>query len=389
MDLFNYIKRVFRDAKSRLQENSYESLLSLVNFVPSVAGFSIRGNTIFVPFWILHLSLLFYIYGVGCAVYQIKYAEDARDFIKSFVNVSLLVLIANNSHWFLQKRSLLKTALKEISESDVMATANESFRQKHERSVQKIKRILFIFYGFNLLNATFVYLPHRADVLNSYSMTPCFGMEPLTSSPNREICMTLLCIQEITIMVVVLNYQALLLLLIAYTALMYTLLADEIMTLNNFDRETYYNNPTVKLILPDLVKRHAILLSIIDKLKALYSGSIGVNFGSNAVCISLFFYLPLQEWLQFMPVLVYCFLVFFLYCFLCQRLTNAAELFEMSVYACGWENFELKEKKAIYFMLRQAQKPVEILAADIIPVNISTFATTLQAMFKFVTVVKV
>lgn len=86
---------------------------------------------------------------------------------------SALDNIINNLHYIY--RSLLKTALKEISESDVMATANESFRQKHERSVQKIKRILFIFYGFNLLNATFVYLPHRADVLNSYSMTPCFG----------------------------------------------------------------------------------------------------------------------------------------------------------------------------------------------------------------------
>lgn len=213
-------------------------------------------------------------------------------------------------------------------------------------------------------------------------------MEPLTATPNREICLAMLCAQELTIMTVVLNYQALLLLLIAHTALLYNLLADEIMTLNNFDKNTYYNNPTAKILLPVVIRRHSIILSVIDKLKALYSVPIGVNFGSNAVCMSLFFYLPLQEWLQFMPILVYCFLVFFLYCFLCQRLSNAAEVFEMAVYACGWENFDINERKAVYSMLRQAQKPVELLAADIVPVNISTFATTLQAMFKFVTVVK-
>lgn len=213
-------------------------------------------------------------------------------------------------------------------------------------------------------------------------------MEPLTSSPNREICLALLCAQEFSIMTVVLNYQALLLLLIAHTALLYDLLSAEIMTLNNFDRNLHYNNPAAKDLLPVIIKRHALILSVIDKLKALYSVPIGVNFGSNAVCISLFFYLPLQEWLQFMPILVYCFLVFFLYCFLCQRLSNAAEEFEIAVYACGWENFDRNNRKAVYVMLRQAQRPVELLAADIIPVNISTFATTLQAMFKFVTVVK-
>nr|ARO76417.1 odorant receptor 11 [Conogethes punctiferalis] len=388
MDLFEHVKNTFSNVKTRLKHNTYADLLWLVNIVPSFAGFSILGDTLWAPFWIAHLSLLMYIYGVGCAVYQIRDAQNTGDFIKSFVNVSLFVLIANNSYWFMMKRPLLKSTLADISKSDEMATVNVIFREKHERYLMRIKCILLIFYGFNVGNAAFVYLPHRVDVLNDYAMTPCYGMEPLSSSPNKEICMTLLCLQELSIMTVVLNYQALLLLLIAHTALLYHLLSDEIMTLNNFNKDELYNNPAAKEFLPVIIHRHSIILSVIFKLKALYSVPIGVNFGSNAVCISLFFYLPLQQWLQFMPILVYCFLVFFLYCFLCQRLSNAAEVFEMAVYACGWENFDINERKAVYVMLRQAQKPVELLAADIIPVNISTFATTLQAMFKFVTVVK-
>lgn len=186
-------------------------------------------------------------------------------------------------------------------------------------------------------------------------------------------------------MTVVLNYQALLLFLIAHTAAMYQMLSYEMRNINeNIDN----NKDLAKETLPSLIGRHALTLDVINKLKSLYSVPIGVNFGSNAVCISLFFYLPLQEWLQFLPILVYCFLVFFLYCFLCQRLINSSEVFERSVYCCGWEKFDLREKKLVFVMLRQSQKPVELLAADIIPVNIYTFATTLQAMFKFVTVVK-
>lgn len=206
-------------------------------------------------------------------------------------------------------------------------------------------------------------------------------------SPNREVCLTILGLQELTIMIVVLNYQALLLFLIAHTAAMYQMMAYEMTALNdNYNREE--NKELARVTLSILIDRHALTLDVVDKLKSLYSVPLGVNFSSNAVCISLFFYLPLREWLQFMPILVYCFLVFFLYCFLCQRLINSSEVFERSVYCCGWENFDLKEKKLVFVMLRQSQKQVELLAADIIPVNIYTFATTLRAMFKFITVVK-
>jgi hypothetical protein len=215
------------------------------------------------------------------------------------------------------------------------------------------------------------------------------GMEPITTAPNRQICQTLLFFQECSIITVALSYQSLLLFLIAQTTLLYQLLAEEILTLCDFDQNVHFNNPLVKELLPVIIQRHCLLLSVIKKLKCLYSVPIGIDFGSNAVCICLFFYLPLKEWVQLSPLLIYCFLVFFLYCFLCQRLTNAAELFEHSVYACGWENFNVSEKKAVYIMLRQAQKPVQLLAADIVPVNIATFATTVQAMFKFISVVKV
>lgn len=213
------------------------------------------------------------------------------------------------------------------------------------------------------------------------------GLEPLTSSPNREVCLVILGLQELTISMVVLNYQALMLFLIAHTAVMYQMLALEMTSLNDFSNLKEHQL-FVKRKLPSLIYRHSLTLDVTSTLKSLYRIPLGVNFGSNAVCISLFFYLPFQEWLQFMPILVYCFLVFFLYCFLCQKLINASENFERAVYRCGWENFDLNEKKLVYVMLRQAQKPVEILAADIIPVNIYTFATTLQTMFKFVTVVK-
>ncbi|XP_050667934.1 odorant receptor 10a-like [Leptidea sinapis] len=285
-------------------------------------------------------------------------------------------------------RPLLKTVLRQVTENDKLSQETQSLHEKYKNLLSVVKIIVFIFYGSNLFNAAFIYLPHRVDVSNDYyAMSPCVGLEPLTSSPNREVCLAIQCLQEFTIMMVVLNYQALLLFLIAHTAVMYEMLSEEMFLLDELDHDRN-NNDTIREKLCSLIKRHSITLDIVRNLKLLYSVPLGVNFGSNAVCISLFFYLPLQEWNSFIPILIYCFLVFFLYCYLCQKMINSSEKFERAVYCCGWESFDVKEKKIVYIVLLMAQKPIHILAADIIPVNIYTFATTLQAMFKFVTVVK-
>ncbi|XP_013146147.1 PREDICTED: odorant receptor 67a-like, partial [Papilio polytes] len=333
-------------------------------------------------FWALHFVLLLYIYGLGCLVYQIKFASGPGDFIKSYVNVSIFTLTATSSGWFLMKWPFCKNVLKKVLKNDELSRQSEFIKKRHTKLLSVIKKMLLIFYISNMMNVFFIYMPNRADLQNdNYSMTQCVGLEPLSTSPNREVCQTIILTLELSLVTIVLNYQALLLLLIAHTTSMYQLMADEMTALNE-------DNVNVKEKLPTMIIRHSMTMGTVDDLKFLYSVPIGIHFGSNAVCICLFFYLPLQDWITFIPVLMYCFLVYFLYCFLCQRLINASEEFERAVYCCGWEKFDLNEMRLTYMMLMQAQKPIELLAAGIVPINIYTFATSMQAMFKFVTVVK-
>lgn len=211
-------------------------------------------------------------------------------------------------------------------------------------------------------------------------------MGPLSDTPNRQICKSILFIQEVLLVIIDLNYQTLQLVLISHTAAMYRLLADEMQQLDASQFNTDYE--AIKRKLPSLILRHILSLEIVKNLQSLYSVPMGVNFVLNSVCIALFFYLPSEEWINFCPFLIYCFLVFFLYCYLCQKLIDASEMFERSVYACGWEKYHLKEQKIVYIMLLQAQKLIQLLAADIIPINIYTFATTIQVLYKFITVIK-
>nr|QMS80352.1 odorant receptor [Histia rhodope] len=379
--MFDSIRNYIAYFKNRIKDNNFDSLLWIVNGAPSIVGFNLRKDKIWAPFFVIHMSLLTYVYGVGNVMYQVKYAKNTGDFIESYVNITIMILAAVSGYWFIVYRPPLRVILNLAEENDRLSKTSPIVKKKREKLLATIKIIVFIFYGCNLTNATFVYLPHRVDILSHYAMQPCVGLEPLTSSPNREICLTILCAQELSIMTVVLNYQALWLVLVAHTAVMYQVLSEEMLIVNT-DEEILED----KLL--SFIHRHNVILDITHRLKEIYSMPIGMNLGVNAICMCLFFFMPLSDWFKFMPILVYCFVVFFLNCFLCQRLINASEEFERAVYGCGWENFDVIKKKWVYIMLMNSQKPAQLLAADIIPVNIATFATTMQSMYKFITVFK-
>lgn len=223
----------------------------------------------------------------------------------------------------------------------------------------------------------------RGKLINSLYFS---GFKFITST-QRYLCAIIATVQDICNVVVVIDFQAIILFLVAHTSAMYLLLAKEMIALSKYtEKDGGYT--IVKEKLPSLIHRHILLLKMVTNLKLLYSNPLGVNFGLNAVFICLFSYLPFKQWGAYIPMLFYFFIIFFLYCYLCQKLVNATEIFENAVYCCGWENFQLKEMKSVYIIVKLAQKPVRLLAADMIVVNMYTFASTLQFIFKFVTVLK-
>lgn len=217
-------------------------------------------------------------------------------------------------------------------------------------------------------------------------------MEPLTSFPNRQICMAILAAQELTASVVVTSYDITLLFLFAHTTTIFLMLYEEMESFQDL-AASYDGSIKMRLAisnyLKNIVVRHSLVLTTVAKLQTIYNFSIGISFGFDALSLCLFFVLPLDVSLNFAPLIYYCLFVFFLYCLQGQRITTASEKFEMAVYCCGWENLDAKDQKYILLMLKVAQKPVILYAADVIPIRIHTFANTMQSIYKFVTVFKV
>ncbi|XP_037968024.2 uncharacterized protein LOC119692255 [Plutella xylostella] len=405
-----WLRSSIAKVKLNFKENKLENLLWVVNVVPSIFGFSLLKDKISAPFWIVNFFLLFYIYILGSLWYLIFEAETASEYVTIYVNVAIIILAANNASWWVTKRTSLRVVITLLNKNDSLVTGSDERRRRHATMIRNIKNIILIFYGGIYLSEIFNYLPNRVRVTQDYAMVPCVGIiKDPTASPNREICMAMLFVQECAMMVSVLNYQALLIVLIAHTAAMYELLADELLELNHQASdlladellELNHQGPDttsdteqsfqtyIEQRLITFVDRHCYLIQITGYLRQLYSIPIGIGFGYCAICIILCSYLNSQDMVKFYPVLMYCVYLFFMFCYLGQRLINAAEQFESAAYCCGWERFSVRNRRTVYNMLVLAQRPVALLAADIIPINIDTFATTTQAMYKFATVVKV
>ncbi|XP_045542794.1 odorant receptor 10a-like [Papilio machaon] len=326
-----------------------------------------------------------YIILLGTVVYQIRFTNGYLDTVKSYLNILVFMVVFNSWRWLWFERKGLRKVLELIKKNNDMPMQFDRSTEKCKRIFKYLKSIVLICYTLHFINEVLIYLPKRLAETDEFSVVSCVGLEPISESPNKEICKTLLTIQLCGAIVVVVSYDVTFLFLFGYTASMFSILKEEIMSLDvrDEDMERQEAAGTVENRVKNIVNRHSLTLHTVENIQNIYNFSIGVSFGEDAITMCLFFVMPLSVSLNFIPLLIHDFLTFFLYCYQGQKITTAAEHFEMAVYSCGWENFDVKEQKIILTMLIQSQRPVIINAASVVPICIYTFACTMQSIYKF------
>ncbi|XP_072944102.1 uncharacterized protein [Epargyreus clarus] len=372
--------------KEKLLVNSCTDLINLINILPRIGGYTYQRKKVVVSFWIVHMALLFYWYLYTTVVYQMNYAGTFVDNVNSFLNISLFILIMNGSVWILRKRADIKIIIELIQKNDDLVTETSKFQDKKRKMLRQIQIVVIFYYIFQFVNDICIYIPSKVLSLADYTVGSCIGLEPVNKPPNRAACALIVAFQELTSIVAIVGYDVTLIFILAHTTAMYNLLFEDLMSLD--DVKTCNNSDEVSKRLRNYIARHGFLLQTVRKIQEMYSSPIGVGFGVNAMLLSLCSFLPRELWMDFTPIVYYTLCVFFLYCLQGQRLTTASEKLERAVYCCGWEKFNSENQTLVLLMLKQSQRPVILLAADIVPIRIYTFAKTLQAIYRFFAVFK-
>nr|WCC57601.1 odorant receptor 18 [Papilio polytes] len=382
----NFILRL----KSKLTDNSFDNLVWLVNLFPTMLGFSYFGVKIKALFWIFLLLSTFYINIVGTIVYQKYHAAGLVDTLNSYFNVLIFIITYNYCRWFLFERKSLINLLELTNKNNDMAMECENSAEKLKEIIKSIKNLIIIWYLFHLVNGVFVFIPKRISEMDDCSLSSCVGLKPMSEHPNKEVCMVILTAHALFCITTTACYDATFLFLFAHTAAMFEILKEETISLNDFETSTdnSCDMRTVTKRLRNLIKRHSLILHTVKKIQDIYSTAVGISLGLEAISMCLFFVLPFEAVLNLVPIIIHGLSMFFLYCYQGQKITTAAEGFEMAVYCCGWENFDVKEQKMILIMLKQSQKPVILKAASVAPICIYSFAYTMQSIYKLVTAFK-
>nr|XP_021185075.2 uncharacterized protein LOC110372589 [Helicoverpa armigera] len=381
-----------KQCQRRLSQNSFENLIWLLDLLPSLLGSPLLTDKFNYLFWTMHGIVVFYLYLVGIAVYQKYSAEGFIDSINSLFNFFAFILIAVTVWWMHRKRKEFNDLLEVAQKNDDLIIETGRFLHVHEKMLRSIKIIIILCYVFHFINEVVVYIPFRILRMEDFSIASCVGLEPLNVSPNREVCMGLMTANILISIMVICCYDISLLFLFSHTTAVFQILFEEMMSINDITQTCQNSDEDYAVIvarLKNVIVRHVLALQTVGKVEDIFSVSIGICFGLDAISLCLFFVLPLEVILHFAPLIYHSLFILFLYCFQGQRLTTASEKFEMAVYCCGWENLRVKERKQVLLMLKQAQMPVIVYAAKVIPIRLSTFATTMQAIYKFVTVFKV
>ncbi|XP_049695022.2 uncharacterized protein LOC126054267 [Helicoverpa armigera] len=388
MKYFMWLKQ----CKRRLELNSFDNLIWLLNLLPTLCGFPLFDVKFNYLFWTVHMILLFYIYIVGIVVYQMYSTQGFIDCINSFFNVSAFTLVFVDGWWIYTKRKEFNDLLEVVKKNDDLIIETGRFLHVHKKMLRSIKIIIIMCYIFHFVNEILIFIPFRTLRMDDFSIASCVGLEPVDTSPNHEVCMGLLAVQVVTSVVLVCSYDLSLLFLFSHTTAVFQILFEEMWSLNDITQTCQNSDEDYAAIvarLRNVIVRHVLALQTVGKLENIFSVSIGICFGLDTISLCLFFVLPLEVCMHFAPMIYHSLFIFFLYCCQGQRLTTASEKFEMAVYCCGWENLRVKERKQVLLMLKRAQKPVIVYAAKVIPIRIYTFASTMQAIYKFVTIFKV
>ncbi|KAL0129893.1 hypothetical protein PUN28_001864 [Cardiocondyla obscurior] len=88
-------------------------------------------------------------------------------------------------------------------------------------------------------------------------------------------------------------------------------------------------------------------------------------------------------------VLITLLLQLFFYSFVGDYLKCQTEEIAFSIYSCNWQNFSMKLKRNILFVIMRSQTPIQLLAGRYIIINIETYMSILKSSLSYLSVLRV
>ncbi|XP_046969739.1 uncharacterized protein LOC124537069 [Vanessa cardui] len=374
-----------------IYENSAERIPLFFYIITLIAGVSYFYTYIFSMAW-----MVFFRYGLsdiqGTAI-AIAYGTCSVTCLTKFI---FMILYAKE----------LRITVQKFLKCDSQVIPNTRFSKNLCMKLRVVKKRAIGIWVFLVSNGGIFMIipfliPGRHFTVEVYLL---YGLEPMLESPNFEIgtCITTLSVGfAVYIMVSVAVYV---IVLVGYNEAQLNALSEELIRVWD-DSKNFYNhikhrvndkvhavyiqkqimNEFIRIRLRDIIKFHIANINLLHELDEEFGATMAIEYSIMAVSIIAGLLGGLDNTHLQLP---YVIVQIFMDCLAGQRLMDACDNFEKSVYSCQWENFNVSNQRTIHLMLMMSQKTLMLSAGGVSKLNFNFMMIIFKSAYSTYTTLK-
>lgn len=137
-------------------------------------------------------------------------------------------------------------------------------------------------------------------------------------------------------------------------------------------------NKYVNQRLRDIIKAHAINLSLFSEMEKAFKGAIAVEFSLLMVGLIAELLAGLQNTYMEVP---FALMQVGMDCFIGQKVIDASIEFERAVYHCKWENFNTDNMKLVLMVVMTSQRTMTLSAGGITKLNFVSLLAIIKMIY--------
>ncbi|RVE47146.1 hypothetical protein evm_008223 [Chilo suppressalis] len=375
-------------------------------------------------FYIITLTVAacyFYVYLISMLWFVFWKCRETGDFTAAIIVLSLGITseIGTAKLIFMMiYRYKIRKIVELYLECDSQVKPGSRFFLNMMKALRNVKKRAMIFWLVIIGNGV-VYIVKPAVTPGKHLMEDVFtlyGLEPSTESPNHEISFLLMSLGTVHTCYIPANISAFLIIAIGYNEAQMLALSEEVLNIwndalrylddhtitdisvnSNDQLSTVYQtrseninkhdiiNEFIETRLREIVKIHVTNINLVQQMEQVLRGAIVVEFILLIIGLILELLCGLEKTYIQVP---FALMQVAMDCWAGQRLVDASIMFEKSVYACKWENFNLKNMKTVLLVSVLSQKTMTLSAGGVTKLSFSSLMMVLRSIYSAYTALR-
>ncbi|XP_046969740.1 uncharacterized protein LOC124537070 [Vanessa cardui] len=308
--------------------------------------------------------------------------------------------------WLVFFREEVKNTVDKYIKCDAQVMPDTRFYKNLRKYLRVVKRRATVIWVFLISDgATYIIIPFVVPGrLFTVDIIVIYGLEPMLETPNYEIATFITTISVGFAVYTMVSAAVYVLVIVGYNEAQLHALSEELLNIWD-DSQHFYNsikhmitdkihavyirkkimNEFIRIRLRDIIKLHIENINLMRQFDQEIRSTLALEYSLNTISIISELLGGLENTYLQLP---YTVVQLLMVCLAGQRLIDACDHFEKSVYSCKWENFNISNRRTVYLMLIMSQKTLMLSAGGVVKLNFTCMMNILRSTYSTYTTLK-